>query len=107
MTHWELSDGTVVHLGGKVEGGSPLAAKLRTAANDAKAGAPDLLCIGPQPGYRELLDLDNAQLVNVWVRQQAARAGVFVRRAHEVEPWPDDERDATDAIDPDGRQRIY
>lgn len=106
MTPWKLTDGTVVHLGGNVEGDSPLAAQLRTAANEAKRGSPGTLCIGPPPGSRAVLDLDDAQLVNVWVRQVADRAGVAVYSAPNVEPFADDDREMVDEPD-DGPLTIY
>lgn len=103
---WELADGTVVNLGGDVEGTSAVAAKLRMSAARARKGAPDLLSVGMQPGGFEKLDLDDAQLVNVWVRTTAAKAGVAVLSAPDVEPIVSDE-DPGPQFDADGNPVIY
>lgn len=68
---WTLSDGTVVYLGGKVEGTSALAKKLRRDAKNAKAGEPRMVMTLPTPGS-ERLKLDDAWHINCWVRDEAA-----------------------------------
>jgi hypothetical protein len=102
---WELSDGTVVRLGGDVEGSTALAVRLRMAASAAKRGAPDLVSYGPQPGAWAPLDLANESLVNIWVRTAAAKAGVAVLKAPELAP--DGESSTARPVNPDGRLRIY
>jgi hypothetical protein len=89
---WELADGTVVSLGGEVDGDSALAARLRLDAADAKHGAPDLISVGAQPGSWERLDVNNAQLVNIWVRTAADKARIAIISAPEVGPLPADNR---------------
>lgn len=103
---WELTDGTTVALGGDVQGTSAVAAKLRSSAARARKGAPDALEVGTQPGAWRDLDLDDPQLVNVWVRTAAERAGVGVMRAPELEPLKDDS-DPGEATEESGRPVVY
>lgn len=80
---WLLSDGTKVHLGGKVEGSTSLADKFREDAKRAKAGYPRAVCSLPSPGT-ERLDLTNAWHLDCWVRDEADRARALVIDAPEV-----------------------
>ena len=107
MTPWKLTDGTVVHLGGKVEGDSSLAALLRTAASRVTKGAPDLISVGPQPGSWERLDLSDAQLVNIWVRTAADKARVGIVSAPDVEPLAEEAERSNQTDSDDGTPVVY
>lgn len=103
---WELTDGTMVTLGGDVQGTSAVAAKLRSSAARARKGAPDAVEVGTQPGAWRDLDLYDPQLVNVWVRTAADKSGVGVMRAPELELL-EDASDAGDAVEQSGPPVVY
>lgn len=86
MTTWELSDGTKVHLGGKVEGESTLALLLRQESEDARDGRPPSVFLEPMPCAPTPMDMDNAQHVNQWVRNTARCLRVAVLSAPDVPP---------------------
>lgn len=86
--NWSLSDGSVVSLGGKVEGTSALADKLRLDAKQARAGYPRAVLSLPPPGS-ERLRLDDAWHVDCWVRDEAMRFNVYVTDAPEVQANPE------------------
>jgi hypothetical protein len=62
---WKLSDGTVVHLGGLIEGESSVAERLRNAVA--------LIALGLEP-----FDLDDSAQMHAWVHECAQRAGMKV-----------------------------
>ena len=97
---WNLSDGTVVHLGGKVEGDTALARELQHDSKLAKAGTPPYVMTLPPPGH-EALRLDDAWHVHCWVNAAARRHGALVTGAPNVQApaeWDDSLPDGPDAI---------
>lgn len=83
---WELSDGTRVHLGGRVEGESFLAKFLRRDMSKGPKGPlvyPDAM---PSPGVT--LDVNDPWHVNSLVTDVARCRGVAVVSAPHVEPIP-------------------
>jgi hypothetical protein len=62
---WTLSDGTVVHLGGLIEGDSSVAERFRNAVT--------LIALGLEP-----FDLDDSARMHSWVYACADLAGVEV-----------------------------
>lgn len=68
MTIWRFSDGTVVHLGGEVEGGSLFAQELREALADRPG-----VQIWPNPQRGVSLDVNDIALMDAWVRQEMTR----------------------------------
>jgi hypothetical protein len=66
MNAWHFSDGTVVELGGKVEGPSLFAQSLRAKLADGDAYA----VIWPMPSAPRAVDVDDAALVNAWLEQE-------------------------------------
>lgn len=83
---WELSDGTEVHLGGRVRGSSPLAALLREDVALIKSGFGVTVQVEAMPSPPRRVDLDDAQLVNEWVRWRVRRFRVAVTSAPALAP---------------------
>lgn len=72
---WVFDDGTVVHLGGKVEGNSELARSLRLdVAQTTHAERPLALPLGPRPSEWVVLDVKNPHHVDSWLRNTPTRA---------------------------------
>jgi hypothetical protein len=69
---WRFSDGTTVELGGKVEGPSLFAQRLRAEIADAEDGVPGALLvhIWPQPSEPRRVDLNDAPLVHAWLQRE-------------------------------------
>lgn len=67
---WVFDDGTVVHLGGKVEGNSPLAKSLRQDV--AKVGTENPLSVqlSARPSPWVAVDLRNPLHVDEWLRNE-------------------------------------
>ncbi len=83
---WILSDGTEVDLGGRVRGDSSLADALKQDVVGRKRGRPTWVLVGPIPGPRVRLQLDDPALVDAWIRQVAVRYDVTVMSGPEIEP---------------------
>jgi hypothetical protein len=81
---WTFDDGTVLHLGGLVDGRSPLASRVRTAVDEGAFCTP-----APRPCSDVPVIWTNAYLVDVWAREVAHLLGVEVRS-----DYVRDERDA-------------
>ena len=81
---WQLSDGTVVHLGGKVEGESLFARLARDAFERARGGDGPLHDEGPVPGKLVPLDVNDAHHIDVWLSSKAACLGVSVVTSPDV-----------------------
>jgi hypothetical protein len=96
---WNLSDGTTVHLGGKVEGDTACARELRHGSELAKAGTPPYVMTLPPPGH-EALRLDDAWHVHCWVNAAARVHGLLVNGPEVTAPaeWDDSLPDGEDAI---------
>lgn len=77
---WTFSDGTVLHIGGKVDGESPLAMKLKQQADEASLGRPHAVQALPPPGL-QLLNVDDPWHVHVWAHEEALRAGIAISDA--------------------------
>jgi hypothetical protein len=60
---WRLSDGTTVELGGKVEGPSLFAQRLRAQLVDGEVRVQ----VWPQPSSSVVLDVSDAALVHAWL----------------------------------------
>lgn len=90
---WTFSDGTVVHLGGKVEGESILAKFVRRAFDECRAGRGPMVDDGPAPGPMVRLDVNNAHHLAVWLENTANCLRVGVVSAPEV---PDIEGEPVD-----------
>lgn len=68
---WRFSDGTSVELGGKVEGPSLFAQRLRAQIADAAAGDARLAVhIWPQPSPAVEVDLNDVALVHAWLTRE-------------------------------------
>jgi hypothetical protein len=63
---WRFSDGTTVELGGKVEGPSLFAQRLRAQLADGDVAVH----IWPQPCASVSVDLNDAALVHAWLKQE-------------------------------------
>lgn len=92
-TTWRYSDGTTVSLGGNVEGASLFAQSLR-----ADLALPlVLVATGPIPGDGEELDVNNIELMDIWLNQELQRPYWGSTRLLEgpelPEPEPPDEDD--------------
>lgn len=106
---WTLSDGTVVHLGGEVEGASVLAKAFRQDVEavldpeiDFRIGTRPI----PAPGH--VLDLGHAGLVDVWVTERARRAAVRITaRPDELPELPDDGYRDDGDDPPEGDRIVY
>jgi hypothetical protein len=83
---WELSDGTEVFLGGRVRGTSPAAEYLRADVLAVKGGSRVPVQVETPPAKARRLDIDDAQLVDEWVRASALRFDLDVTSAPELEP---------------------
>ncbi len=70
---WLLSDGTSIHLGGKVEGSTSFARELRDELTRAVAGEEVLVQVWPIgfPGHR--LDVNDPALLDRYIRDEAGR----------------------------------
>lgn len=66
---WEFEDGTVVRLGGEVEGDSPFAHDLRLMLEISR-NRPVCSWFGASPDYEEL-DASVPHLLDSWLRTQA------------------------------------
>lgn len=65
---WHFSDGTVAHLGGKIEGSTYFAQELRLAVRDGPQ-----FPLGPIPSGGRPLDLDNPSEFDWLVRMEMNR----------------------------------
>lgn len=65
---WKFSDGTVAHLGGKIEGASLFAQELRAELATGEAG----VAIWP-PNDGLPLDTSDPALFDAWLRQELTR----------------------------------
>lgn len=95
---WEFSDGTVVHLGGKVQGDSDLAKAIRLDVSRMKAGFPVLVQVDVCPSEQRRLELDDAPLFDAWLNQHSVQTDVAITSAPEVDPiervgWPVEDED--------------
>jgi hypothetical protein len=63
---WRFSDGTTVELGGKVEGPSLFAQRLRAQLADGDIAVH----IWPQPCASVSVDLNDPALVHAWLKQE-------------------------------------
>jgi hypothetical protein len=83
---WEFSDGTVVHLGGKVEGDSLFAQLTRETFEDCGKDYGPTVDDGPIPGPTVPMDPNNAHHVDVWLRNTARCLRVGIVSAPDVPP---------------------
>jgi hypothetical protein len=101
MTSWRFSDGTIVHLGGEVEGSSLFAQELRRELEQ-----PDLeVQIWPHPNPGVPLDRNDLALLDTWLHLEMERPfrawlGLgFLERPENIPPLPpppaDDDQGAT------------
>jgi hypothetical protein len=109
---WRFSDSTTVELGGKVEGPSLFAQRLRAEIADAEAGEPGALQvhIWPQPSEPRRVDLNDAALVHAWLERELDLLNriddVIVKMRSKPEnlpalpppPWADQPEPPADAI---------
>ena len=63
---WRFSDGTVVELGGKVEGPSLFAQELRQSIADPETQ----VAIWPEPDGKVSLDVNDAAILHAWLEDQ-------------------------------------
>ncbi len=84
MATWTLSDGTKLRTGGKVEGHSALAQRLRERAQAVRAGTAVWISTSPPPGGLAPLNLDDDVHLDCWVRDVAFGFGVVVESAPEM-----------------------
>ena len=82
---WKISDGTVVHLGGEIEGDGPVAQRLLEDLQRMADGVLVYVGVRPEPAGSEPLDLDSALHVNAWVFGAALRESATVESAPEIE----------------------
>jgi hypothetical protein len=87
---WVFSDGTTVHLGGKVQGTSALAQAIRMDVSWSKGGDRVPVRVHPNPAPPDTLDLDDPQLVDAWLTNWSVRTDVSITSAPEVEPFPEE-----------------
>lgn len=106
MSSWKLTDGTVIRLGGRVEGGGELADALRETVHRVRTGYAPLVAVGPLPGGWVKLDLNDMAIVDAWVRAVARRARHEVSEAPPLEQ-PEAVVEDDEGLSEDGRQRIY
>lgn len=69
MKPWKFSDGTVVHLGGDVEGGTQFAQELRTLVSSPKTLVP----VWPIPSEGLALDVNDAAILDCFLRHEVSR----------------------------------
>lgn len=100
---WKLSDETVIHLGGRVDGDSELASSFRADVKEVRAGHRPRVPVDPSPAPSEPLDLNDLRVVDGWVRSEAWAANVEVVEAPAIE-----REQATDSEpDDDGHFPIF
>lgn len=103
---WRFSDGTVVHLGGKVEGNGALAKQLLGEQEvERELHRPITVNVRPQPTSGVDLDVNNPRHVNNWACRGARRVGVELVSAPVLPPDPNPP--APPVREADGRQRTY
>jgi hypothetical protein len=66
---WRFSDGTVVRLGGVIEGDGPMARALRGDLERMAAGRPVVVNVAPHPGGDDPLDVGDPYHVHQWLGQ--------------------------------------
>jgi hypothetical protein len=98
---WELSDGTEVHLGGRVRGTSELAKAIRADVLAARGGHLVPVQVEAPPSKPRRLDLDDAQLVHEWLLAACVRADATVSSAPELEPI-----ERFNPLEPDGAPEL-
>lgn len=85
---WLFLDGTSFELGGEVRGDSDFARALRLDVDDVRRGQPPrVTMLAP---LREDLDLDSADHVDVWLREEGRRQGVELAAAPDFARREDD-----------------
>jgi hypothetical protein len=89
---WTLSDGTVVRLGGRVDGEGRVVDLLRGDVRAIRRGERVPISMFVEPGGTVPLDLDSVPHVDCWVRDTARFGPATVASAPEFER-PDDGRD--------------
>jgi hypothetical protein len=85
MATWSMSDGTIVRLGGEVEGASLFALQLRTTIDEGNAAIT-------WPGREYTVDLSDLAQCDAFVRERAAHARLKVsgpKNVPELPPPPD------------------
>jgi hypothetical protein len=65
---WRFAEGTVVHLGGNVEGDSPWADELRRTVVAARRGWGPTVFMEAQPSDGEPMNVDDPDHVDQWLR---------------------------------------
>jgi hypothetical protein len=84
MTFWRFSDGTVIHLGGRVKGESPFAQEMRAAF-----GRDGLkVHLWPLPSQATLLDKNNLTHMHLTLFEAARQAGVKITKKPDNIPAP-------------------
>jgi hypothetical protein len=63
---WKFSDGTIVRLGGVVEGDSAFADRLRTELELLPLGRAKSVCVDPHPTSGVTLDPSDPRHVEIW-----------------------------------------
>jgi hypothetical protein len=97
---WTFSDGTTVELGGKVEGATILAQQLRAVLARPRV----LVEIWPPPGGNVELNVNDAALLDAWLRAELRdrrHLPLTLKRPDDVPPLPRAPWSGTDDHDPD------
>jgi hypothetical protein len=87
---WTFDDGTTVELGGRIEGSSDFAKRLRVGVALVGHGDPPEVDVDVLPGGSVPLDLSDASIVDSWLTEEArfhrrvlvGRPEVPARRSH-------------------------
>ena len=96
---WQFSDGTVVRLGGVVEGDSAFADRLRSELVLLPLGRAKSVCVEPEPSSGETLDPDNARHVEIWSEDWSRFFDVTLTSGPELESDSDEADSDEDGSD--------
>lgn len=102
---WRFADGTEVQLGGKVEGQSKLARRLREQLELLPEGRARDVPLDPEPAGGERLVLSSPYHIDAWCRDWGRILGVELAEAPELPPRHAPSSD--DGRTADGRLRVY
>ena len=99
---WKFADGTVLRLGGEVEGSSELAESLRRDVHATRGGSPPPVGVFVQPGGDVDLDLGNVAIVHHWAAEASIRFRVeMVGQPDRIPELEDPDGWTPDDFDPD------
>ena len=82
MAYWKISDGTVIHSRALVEGSSPFAEYLRRELFGLIYGEGPLVWLMQELDGALDLDPENDWLLNLWIHNEAALAGLRVSESN-------------------------